>query len=139
MRTADGLVQAPTTAIWTTDLIVVRPFDARGYIAQAEQGDLRAKLVMVAVDEALHVIDDALPRSPLLCATCPQVLFPGVKCALVVTLPEREGARRGVALAICHRCAASQAAVHRKAVMALRIEALGLRVFVSAHAAGGQG
>ncbi|MGI4976250.1 MAG: hypothetical protein ACRYG6_04825 [Janthinobacterium lividum] len=138
MRTEHGLVQAPTAAIWTTDLLVVCPLDALGYIAKAEQGDRCASLLMAAVNEALHVIDDALPRSPLMCAACPQQLLPGVRCAIVVTLPEREGIGRGAALAVCRQCATSRADVHRKAVMALRIEALGLRVIDSAHAAGGR-
>jgi len=133
MRTVAGLVQAPAAAVTPADLVVVRPLDALGYIAKAEQGDHRAILVMIAVNEALQVIDDALPRSPLMCAACPQPLLPGVKCAIVVTLPEREGVGRGTALAICRRCATSRADVHRKAVTALRKEALGLRVVEGPH------
>ena len=134
MRTAAGLVQAPTAAATPADLVVVCPLDALGYIAKAEHGDHRAMLVMTAVNEALQVIDDALPRSPLLCATCPQPLLPGVRCAIVVTLPEREGVGRGLALAVCRRCATSRVDVHRKAVRALRQEALGLRVVEGLHA-----
>ena len=134
MRTAAGLVQAPTAATAPADLIVVRPLDALGYIAKAKQGDHRALLVMVAVDAALQVIDAALPRSPLLCAACPQPLLPGIRCAIIVTLPEGEGGGRGSALAVCRRCAPSLADLHRKAFTALRKEALGLRVVEAAHA-----
>jgi len=138
VRTAAGLVQASAAVVTPANLIVCRPVDVLGFIAKAEHGDHRAMLIMIAVNEALHVIDDALPRSPLMCAACPQALLPGVRCAIVVTLPEREGVGRGTALAICRRCATSRADVHRKAVTALRKEALGLRVVEVTHRDGGR-
>ena len=134
MRTAAGLVQAPTAAVTPADLVVCRPIDVFNLIPSAEQGDHRAARTVAAVNAALQVIDTALRRrSPLLCATCPQPLLPGVKCAIVLTLPECGTVGHGLALAVCRYCATGRAEIHRKAVLALRQEALGLRVIEGLH------
>jgi hypothetical protein len=120
------------------DLVVCRPVDALGFIKAAARGDRRAARVMSAVDDVLHQLDAAPPRSPLLCATCPEPLRPGTAYSFVVHLPADERAPYGFALGVCRRCATSRAEVRRKAIAALRVEMPGLRVVEATHSDGGR-
>jgi hypothetical protein len=138
VRSSAGFVQVPGEMVAVVDLVVVRPPDALGFIAAAARGDRHAARVMLALNDALHLVDAAPRRSPLLCATCPQVLRAGVRCSFVISLPEDERATHGLALAICRRCGTSRAEVRRKAIAALRTEMLGLRVVEVTHPRGGR-
>ncbi len=138
MSTRAAFLHASAEMVAAVDLVVCRPVDALGFIRAAARGDRRAARVMTAVDDALHQLDAAPPRSPLLCAACPQPLRPGTAYSFVVHLPVDERTPYGFALGICRRCATSRAEVRRKAVAALRVEMPGLRVVEATHASGGR-
>lgn len=120
------------------DLVVVRPPDFLGFVADAARGNRRAARVIAAVNDALIRLDAAPPQSALLCAACPRVLRPDVGCSFVVSVSEDERTPYRFALAVCRRCATSRAEVRRKAIAGLRMEMPGLRVVEATHLCGGR-
>ncbi len=138
MRPRAAFLHAPGETIAVTDLVICRPPDALRFIADAARGDRHAARVLVAVNDALHRLDAAPPKAPMLCAACPAPLRPGVPYSFVLHLPADERVPYGFALAVCRRCATSRAEIRRKAVAALRTELPGLRVVEATHASGGR-
>ncbi|MGI4939286.1 MAG: hypothetical protein ACRYHQ_01735 [Janthinobacterium lividum] len=138
MKQRATFLPAPGETIAAADLVVVRPIDALGFIAAMARGDRHAARLMRAVDHALHRLDAAPRKSPLLCAACPDALRPDKACSFVVHLSADERLPFGFALAVCRRCATSRADIRRKAIVALRTELPDLRVVDATHASGGR-
>lgn len=138
MRARAAFLHAPGATIATADLVVCRPPDALRFLADAAHGDRHAARVLTAVDDALHQLDAAPRKAPLLCASCPEPIRPEVACSFVLHLPEDERTLYAFALGICRRCGTSRTEVRRRAVLALRRELPDLRVVETTHASGGR-
>lgn len=130
--------RAPAETIAAADLVICRPPDAIRFIAEAARGDRHAARVLLGVNDALHQLDAAPRKAPLLCASCPAPIRPEVACSFVLHLPEDQRVLYAFALGICRRCGTSRADVRRKAVLALRRELPDLRVVEPTHASGGR-
>jgi hypothetical protein len=133
-----AFLQAPPDVISDAEIIVCRPPDALGFIADAARGDRHAARVLVSVNDLLNRLDAAPHRPSLVCAGCQQPIRPGVACSFVMWLPEDESVPCGLVAAVCRRCATSRAQVRRKALAALKVEMPGLRVVEATHGNGGR-
>ncbi len=129
---------APGETVAVEALTICRPPDALRFIADAARGDRHAARVLVAVNDALHRLDAAPRRSPMLCAACPAPIRPEVSCSFVLHMPEDERVLYNFALGICRRCGTSRADVRRRAVQALRRELPDLRLVGLTHVCGGR-
>jgi len=120
------------------DLVICRPPDALRFVAEAARGDRHAARVLVVVNDALHRLDAAPRKAPLLCASCPAPIRPEVACSFVLSLPQDERVLYAFALGICRRCGTSRVEVRRRAVLALRRELPNLHLVDLTHASGGR-
>lgn len=98
---------------------VVERGDLPGLLADALAGDADAERLAGLVQGTLERIAAAPRHKPMLCACCPCAVKGG-PFAVVVAMPARDDATRGVALAVCGSCASGRDAVQAAALAALR-------------------
>lgn len=138
MTARAAFLRAPAETITASDLVICRPPDALRFIADAARGDRHAARVLLGVNDALHQLDAAPRRAPLLCASCPAPIRPKVACSFVLHMPEDQRVLYAFALGICRRWGTSRAEVRHQAVLAFRRELPDLRVVEATHANGGR-
>lgn len=133
----DGLKHMQAESGGAIHVMVVRPIDALGLLADAISGDAEARRLFDAVNQAATEIAAAPRRRPILCASCPRPLRRSAY-SFVVALPARDNPTQALSMAVCSRCAVEPDAITAKAVTALRGLWPDLRAIAVTHETGGR-
>jgi hypothetical protein len=116
---SDAIRRVQGQAAGLIDLVVVRPVDVPGFVANAIVGDGNAFRAVSAVAKALVRIENAPIGETMLCAACSRSLLPGSAYAIAVALPAVDEPNQAIAMAVCAECAVTPQGIREKAVGAL--------------------
>ncbi len=114
----DGIQKVNDEAGGLLELQVVQRTDLPALILDALAGSAEAAQLLRLTNQALHNIQTASRRKPMLCGCCPRALRHG-QYSIIIARPACDDPLQGLALAICNTCGPDRDAVDAKAVAAL--------------------
>ncbi len=134
---AEGLAGLRSEADGVVELVVLRPADAAGVLADAMAGDARAYGIATALRDIIALVEHARSGTPKVCVSCSQPLRrEGFAVGLVMPTTENPGHVLG--LGVCRRCAKSRVDVTAKLMKAVRATWPDVRPVMVTHSAGGR-
>ena len=114
----DGIQKINDEAGGLLELQVVQRTDLPALILDALAGSAEAAQILRQINQALHNIEAAPRRKPMLCGCCPRPLRHG-QYSIIIARPACDDPSQGLALAICNTCGPDRDAIDAKAVAAL--------------------
>jgi len=114
----DGVQQFHAEAGGMLSLQVIQRTDLPAMILDALAGSAEAAQLLRLTNQALHNIQAAPRRKPMLCGCCPRSLRHG-RYSIIIARPACDDPSQGLALAICNTCGPDRDAIDAKAVAAL--------------------